>query len=150
MILRKRAEVYIPYQGKIFVGVRNGRICLPGGTLDTIDGVEETPLTAAIRECKEEIGVRPKNLKLLSDNLIVKDGWGGYTHCQCWSYIGDFAAYDEKEWGAGPEGRYHRALITMDKLLNYFRKTAKEAEDSWQDVAKHNIQLVKQVMARGK
>jgi len=150
MILRKRAEVYIPYQGKIFVGVRGGRICLPGGTLDTIDGVEETPMHAAIRECKEEIGVRPKNLKLLSDDLIVKDGWGGFTHCQCWSYVGDFAAYDEIEWGAGPEGRYHRALIPMQKLLSYFEKTAKESEDSWQDVARHNIELVKRVMKRGK
>jgi len=85
MILRKRAEVYIPYQGKIFVGVRGGRMVVPGGTLDTDKdtGIEETPMTAAIRECKEEIGVRPKNLKLLSNNLIVKDGWGGYTHCQC-------------------------------------------------------------------
>jgi len=145
MILRKRAEVYIPYQGKIFVGVRGGRICLPGGTLDTIDGVEETPITAAIRECKEEIGVRPKNLKLLSDNLIVKDGWGGYTHCQCWSYLADFAAYDEKYWGAGPEGQYHRSLITIDKLIAYFKKTAREAEDAWQDVAIHNIGLLNRI-----
>jgi len=145
MILRKRAEVYIPYQGKIFVGVRGGRICLPGGTLDTTDGIEETPMTAAIRECKEEIGVRPKNLKLLSDNLIVKDGWGGFTHCQCWSYVGEFASYDEKYWGAGPEGRLHRALIPFEKLIKYFKKTKKEAEDAWQDVAIHNIGLLKRI-----
>ena len=50
MIIRKRAECWIVNNGKIWVGIKDGKITIPGGTLE--EG--ETEIAAAIRETKEE------------------------------------------------------------------------------------------------
>jgi len=141
MILRERAEVFITDGKNIFVGVKKGKIIIPGGTMEQ----NEIPKQTAIRECIEEIGVKPKNLQLLSDDLIVLDGWGGYTHAKTYSYKGIFDKYDSTKWGDGPEGRFMRANILIEKLEDYYNKIIQTSKDQWVDVAKHNINLLKHI-----
>ena len=137
MIIRKRAECWIVEGDKIWVGVKSGEIILPGGTLED----EETTIQAAIRETKEEIGVNPVNLKLISDDLIVRDGWGGWSHAQTWSYKADFGGFDKSIYGAGPEGKFHRVHLKISRLQSYFQ-TMLNKDDHMKEVAEKNLLLI--------
>lgn len=138
MIIRKRAECWMVEGNKIWVGVQKGKIVLPGGTWEKGETIEQT----AIRETKEEVGIKPINLKLISNILVVRDNWNGWTHAKTWSYKADFGGYDTKEWGNGPEGKFHRAKIPLDRLYKYFEKML-DREDFMMDVAKQNLRIIR-------
>jgi len=138
MIIRKRAECWIKQNGKIWVGVKKGKITIPGGTLED----DETPKVAAVRETKEEVGITAKNLRLLCDDLIVKDSWNGWTHAQTYSYQADFGGIDESQLGNGPEGSFHRVLMSIEKLENYYKKMLK-SDDYFKDIANQNLWILR-------
>ena len=140
MIIRKRAECWMVSGGKIWVGIKNGKIIIPGGTLED----EETPEQAAVRETKEEIGVTAKNLKLITEDFIIKDSWNGWTHSKTYSYKADFGGIDESTLGDGPEGSFHRTHIPINKLINYYKKMLNN-EDHFKDIAKQNLRIIKYI-----
>jgi len=138
MIIRKRAECWIIQNGKIWVGIKDGKITIPGGTLEG----EETPVVAAIRETKEEVGISAKNLKLIVKDFVTKDTWNGWTHAQTYSYQADFGGIDESLLGNGPEGSFHRALIPINRLKNYYKKML-NSEDHFKEIAEQNLWIIK-------
>jgi len=140
MIIRKRAECWIIQNGKIWVGIKDGKITIPGGTLEG----EETPVVAAVRETKEEVGISAKNLKLICDDLVVRDSWNGWTHAQTYSYKADFGGIDESLLGNGPEGSFHRALIPVKRLETYFTKLLK-SEDYFKEIAEQNLWIIRKL-----
>lgn len=140
MIIRKRAECWIIQNDKIWVGIKNGKITIPGGTWEQGETLKET----AIRETKEEIGVTAKNLRLLCKDLIVKDAWSGWTHAQTYSYQADFGGIDESLLGNGPEGSFHRALIPVNRVEDYFKKML-NSDDYFKDIAEQNLWIIRRL-----
>ncbi len=139
MIIRKRAECWMVEKGKVWVGVQEGRIMLPGGTLEG----EETTQQTAIRETLEEVGIKPKNLRLICDYFITKDTWNGWTHAQTYSYKADFGGIDENLLGNGPEGKFNRVNMSLDRLKQYFETMLKK-DDHMKEVAEQNIWIINQ------
>jgi len=139
MIIRKRAECWIVENNKVWVGVQKGRIMLPGGTLED----DETTQQTAIRETKEEVGIVPTNLKLICKNLIARDNWNGWTHAQTFSYRADFGGIDESLLGNGPEGKFNRVNMSLDKLKSYFEAMLNK-DDHMKEVAEQNIWIINQ------
>jgi len=138
MIIRKRAECWIKQNNKIWVGVKNGKITIPGGTWEQGETLKET----AIRETKEEVGIRAENLRLLCKDLIVRDTWNGWTHAQTYSYQADFGGIDESKLGNGPEGSFHRVLMSLEKLENYYKKMLK-SDDYFKEIAEQNLWIMR-------
>lgn len=66
--LKESAVVILKHNsGRILFLLRREGWCLPGGKLD--DG--ETPIDGALRECQEETGINPQNLKYLGSSKSV-------------------------------------------------------------------------------
>ena len=138
MIIRKRAECWILQNGKLWVGVKNGKITIPGGTLED----DESPKVAAVRETKEEVGIKAVNLRLLCDDLVVRDSWNGWTHAQTYSYQADFGGIDERVLGHGPEGSFHRVQMPIKKVENYFKKLL-NSDDYFKEIAEQNLWIMR-------
>ena len=102
-------EMYIPVDGKLYVGVaENGAYYIPGGGAHK----NESPLQAAVRETLEEIGVKVKNIKELYKPCVIKDGME-----KLYPFIGEFDGFDASKWGDGPEGKFRRALVPMMEII---------------------------------
>jgi len=132
---RPRSEVYIIKDSKLLVGyVKNDKwegYIIPGGGID----MGENPEKAATRECLEEIGVKVKDLKLLSvkkiayQETINSDVANASKYSREFSgaifmtFIGYFDKYVE-----GKE--FTLKEITFNEAIKFFDKNTKDQKKS--------------------
>jgi len=156
--LRKRSEVIIIKDDKIFVGIRKpDEYFIPGGGIEKGENAEDT----AKREAREEISINCKDLEKLDEIKINwPDIYGGESSLQKldhkeWleknpslgfitkTYIGYFSSFSEDE--SGPEDdKYKYKLIDPNefiKQLNDANKNIKEPERQWR--IKENNYIIK-------
>ncbi len=143
-MIRKRAELYILRDGKVYVGVQGNRLDIPGGGV--LKG--ESPLDGAVRETLEEIGIKVKNIKKLADkpaSLKFPPG-SKYSGQLIYSFRADFDGVNKEKWGVGPEGKLHPATVDIGKLIKYFEKRISKTKphETWRIIFYNNtIEMLK-------
>lgn len=140
---RKRSEVIIIKDDKIFVGISKDKYMLPGGGI----GKSETPAEAAKREATEEIQVNCVNLVQLLDPMTIEwpDIYGGEEDIisdqhKSWltqekllghitrSFRGDFSSYSESN--AGPQhDKYKSKLIDPQEFIDQLENDNTEIKE---------------------
>lgn len=141
---RKRGELYILSNGKIYVGTRGKHIEIPGGKVEK----GESPRDAAKRETLEEIGVKVKNIqKLANKPFTIKLPAGSEKSIQLtYSFRCEFDGFDKRTWGSGPEGKYHPVSIEINKLIKYFENSINSIKDEWRkQYYRNTINILKQL-----
>ena len=137
---RPRSEVYIIKNQKLVVGYVNNNnwsgYVIPGGGID----YGETPEKAAKRECLEEVGVKVKDLKLISAKKIAyqENTDSGVVNAAKYSrefsgaifmtFIGYFDGYNDKKHNQ--HDSYELKEITFDEAIRFFDKNTKAQQKS--------------------
>ena len=114
--VKKRAEVYVLKDGKIWVGKdQNGMYHIPGGHLHK----NETPKEAAKRECLEEIGINPINLQFFKEiqHSNAKRNIINY------SYIADYGGQDGSLYGSLKDS-FVPKLVKIDIVIENLKRYA--------------------------
>jgi 8-oxo-dGTP pyrophosphatase MutT (NUDIX family) len=130
-MIRKRAEIYILKDGKIYIGTKSKEIEIPGGKVER----GESPRDAAVRETLEEVGIKVKNIQNLANiPFVTKFPPGNKIQTRLtYSFKADFNGFDKRKWGAGPEGKLYPALVKIDKLIKYFNNKVKITKEQWEE-----------------
>ena len=116
-VFKKRAEVYIVKDRKMWVGKdQNGMYNIPGGHLHK----DESPKEAAERECLEEIGVKPYNMRLLKETQQSN----ATRNIVNYSYIADFGGFDSSLYGSLKDS-FVPKLVKIEDVLENLKKHAR-------------------------
>jgi 8-oxo-dGTP pyrophosphatase MutT (NUDIX family) len=140
-MIRKRAEIYVLKDGKVYIGTKGKEIEIPGGKVEK----SESPRDAAVRETLEEVGIKVKNIQNLTNiPFVTKFPPGNKIPIRLtYSFKADFDGFDKRKWGSGPEGKLYPALIEIDKLIKYFKNKIKTIKEQWEkDQYKYTIKML--------
>lgn len=142
---RKRAEVIIVKNDKIFVGVRKGnKFMLPGGGI----GPNEEPGDAAKREAVEELNINCCDLIKIGGPITITwpDIYGGEEQMndkhKMWldrhqllghinqTFVGKFSTISKSDTGP-KDDKYPRKLITTQRYIDQLESDNKTAKLDW-------------------
>ena len=124
---RIRAEVYIIKNNNLIVGIphkKNNWYIIPGGKVEDNESNEE----AAKREALEEVGVKVKNLKYISNKKTLFKDPIYYIGSHDYSYVGMFDGYDKSLWGKHKDS-YDIKELDIDEAIKIFKGYNIKQED---------------------
>ncbi len=145
---RKRGEIYVVEDNKIWVGVdSNGKFNIPGGQLHD----DETPKEGAIRETLEEVAIRPKNIINISTTPPYRTEfpeensmWKGMI---IYSFKAEFDKWDKSKFGDGPEGELKPTLVDLSSIVAHNMKRKQLYKPLWKKQrAQYIIDIAKMLL----
>lgn len=147
---RQRVEVYILKDDKFLVGWKPGwKLYMPPG-----GGVEkgQTIYTAAQEECLEELGVRIKNISLITKKTFKVDWYkltqqgidiGPKQTKRMKDFRGQQIHFLKAEFDRIDKSKYERGNDIMKPVLMSKERLIKELQKNKWEITKHRIEIVR-------